>query len=81
MNNKNLGLLAAFTTDSNLELTVQMAFCHMFFNLFGILLFYPLPLLRLPLKVANVFGEKVVKYRYTRLMRLSLIHSKCFIKK
>ena len=57
------GLLAAFTTDSNLELTVQMAFCHMFFNLFGILLFYPIPLLRIPLKVANIFGEKVVKYK------------------
>jgi sodium-dependent phosphate cotransporter len=57
------GLLAAFATDSNLELTVQMAFCHMFFNLFGILLFYPLPFLRIPLKLAVIFGEKVVKYR------------------
>ncbi len=41
-----LSALATNGTQQNLEDALTIAFVHLFFNVFGILLFYPLPFLR-----------------------------------
>lgn len=54
---------------------MQIAFCHLFFNVFGILLWYPLPVTRLPITMARVLGERTAKYRWFAVLYLLL----CFL--
>ena len=42
----------------------QLALCHLFFNFFGIILFFIIPKMRWPLFIARKFGEKAVKYKW-----------------
>ncbi|KAK3088083.1 hypothetical protein FSP39_014464 [Pinctada imbricata] len=44
--------------------SLQLALCHLFFNLSGILLFYPLPFMRFPITFAKFLGEETAKYRW-----------------
>ena len=58
-------LLAALATDaSKLQDTLQISLCHLFFNITGILLFYPVPFMRLPIPMAKFLGETTAKYRW-----------------
>ena len=43
---------------------LRLALRHVFFNLFGILLFFIVPRMRLPLFMATKFGKKAVKYKW-----------------
>merc|ERR1711976_1005997 len=43
---------------------IQLALCHLFFNLFGIFLFFLIPVLRCPLFMSLKLGEKAVKYKW-----------------
>lgn len=54
---------------------VQIALCHLFFNVLGILLWYPLPALRLPIRMSRVLGERTAKYRWFAVLYLLL----CFL--
>ncbi|UYV81832.1 SLC34A2 [Cordylochernes scorpioides] len=56
------GLLAAGTAASPAGL--QLALCHLFFNVTGILLFYPLPWLRFPITLARHLGTVTGRYRW-----------------
>ncbi|KAL4229342.1 hypothetical protein ACF0H5_012381 [Mactra antiquata] len=60
------GLLAAMAASGDkLPIALQIAFCHLFFNISGILLFYPFPPLRsLPIKAAKCLGTVTSKYRW-----------------
>lgn len=60
------GLLAAMAaTGDKLPIALQIALCHLFFNVSGILLFYPVvPLRQLPIKLAKFLGAKTAKYRW-----------------
>lgn len=59
------GLLAAMAASSDqLKPALQIAFCHLFFNLSGILLFYPIPKLRIPIQLAKMMGKTTSKYRW-----------------
>lgn len=61
------GLLAALAADGDsLAHSLQIALCHLFFNISGILLFYPIPFTRWPLPLARVMGRTVANYRYVR---------------
>ncbi|KAJ4945567.1 hypothetical protein JOQ06_023248 [Pogonophryne albipinna] len=52
-------LLAALASPGNkLAAAIQIALCHLFFNIFGIMLWYPLPFTRLPIRMARVLGIK-----------------------
>ncbi|XP_061105326.1 sodium-dependent phosphate transport protein 2A-like [Conger conger] len=42
----------------------QVALCHFFFNILGILLWYPVPATRLPIRMAKALGEKTARYRW-----------------
>lgn len=53
----------------------QIALCHFFFNAFGILLWYPLPFTRLPIRMATALGERTAKYRWFAVLYLLL----CFL--
>lgn len=53
----------------------QIALCHFFFNVFGILLWYPLPFSRLPIRMARALGERTAKYRWFAVLYLLL----CFL--
>ena len=59
------GILAALASSSNLDKALQIAFCHLFFNISGIILWYPIPhLRRLPIKFAKGMGNKSAEYRW-----------------
>ncbi|GAA6235259.1 sodium-dependent phosphate transport protein 2A-like isoform X1 [Lates japonicus] len=69
-------LLAALASPGNkLAAAIQIALCHLFFNVFGILLWYPLPFMRLPIRMAHVLGERTAKYRWFAVLYLLL----CFL--
>ncbi|XP_041846266.1 sodium-dependent phosphate transport protein 2A-like [Melanotaenia boesemani] len=69
-------LLAALASPGNkLAAAIQVALCHLFFNVFGILLWYPLPFMRLPIRMARILGERTAKYRWFAVLYLLL----CFL--
>ena len=59
------GVLAALAAPADrLPLAVQIALCHLLFNISGIVLFYPLPRLRLPIRLAHMMGDTTASYRW-----------------
>ncbi|KAM7389679.1 hypothetical protein PAMP_023642 [Pampus punctatissimus] len=69
-------LLAALASPGDkLAAAIQIALCHLFFNIFGILLWYPLPFMRLPVRMSRVLGERTAKYRWFAVLYLLL----CFL--
>ena len=60
------GVLAALAADgSKLALTLQVAYCHLFFNLSGICLFYVIwPLRALPIKASRFLGNTTAEYKW-----------------
>jgi len=58
-------LLASFAAEGKyLKPSVQTAFVHLFFNIIGILIFYPIPCMRWPLPLARGLGNLTAKYRW-----------------
>jgi len=49
---------------------VQIALVHLFFNITGILLFYPIPFLRFPIPMAKSLGNVTAQYRWFALVYL-----------
>ncbi|VDP02926.1 unnamed protein product [Soboliphyme baturini] len=48
---------------------LQVSMCHLFFNITGILLFYPVPFMRnLPISLAKLLGNKTAKYRWIAVL-------------
>lgn len=65
------GILAALAADSSrIKYTLQIAFCHLFFNILGILMFYPLPFTRFPIHMAKALGNTTAKYRWFSVLYL-----------
>merc|ERR1712183_511374 len=65
-------LLAALASKGSERAALQIALVHLLFNLSGIAIFYPLPLLRLPVKMAARLGEITSQYRWFSLLYLLL---------
>ena len=61
-------LLAAFA--SGKQDPLQIALCHFFFNIFGIALFYPIPMARIPLVLCRILGRTTARYRWFSLLYL-----------
>lgn len=53
----------------------QIALCHFFFNIFGILIWYPIPFMRIPIRLARGLGNRTAKYRWFAILYLIL----CFL--
>jgi hypothetical protein len=67
-------MLAALATDGDgLHDALLVAFSHLFFNLFGILIFYPIPLMRFPLPLCKILGNATAKYRWVAIAYLILM--------
>ncbi|XP_013060704.2 sodium-dependent phosphate transport protein 2A-like [Biomphalaria glabrata] len=60
------GILAALASSPDtLSTALQLAFCHLFFNISGILLFYPVPFMRrIVLNTAKKLGRTTAHYRW-----------------
>ncbi|TEA29735.1 hypothetical protein DBR06_SOUSAS510347 [Sousa chinensis] len=66
-------LLAALASPSDMLISaVQVALIHFFFNLAGILLWYVVPVLRLPIPLAKRFGDLTARYRWVAVAYLLL---------
>ncbi|XP_063874365.1 sodium-dependent phosphate transport protein 2B-like isoform X2 [Scylla paramamosain] len=52
---------------------IQIALVHLFFNIFGIMLFYPIPFMRFPIPLAKKLGETTAKYRWFAVLYLFIM--------
>lgn len=57
-------IAALAASPEQLRYTLQISLCHFFFNITGILLFYPIPFTRFPIPMAKFLGETTAKYRW-----------------
>ena len=65
------GLLAAMAASGDkLPLALQIGLCHLFFNISGILLFYPIPFMRIPIRLAKMMGNTTARYRWFAILYL-----------
>lgn len=66
------GILAAIANPAKaIPLALQIALCHLFFNLSGTILFYPIPPMRkLPINLAKGLGNITAKYRWFSILYL-----------
>ncbi|XP_072032560.1 sodium-dependent phosphate transport protein 2A-like [Amphiura filiformis] len=60
------GILASLASSGNkLDNSIQIALCHLFFNISGILIWYPIPVMRkVPINMAKMLGNTTAKYRW-----------------
>lgn len=66
-------LLAALASDSSsLRAAIQIALVHLFFNVSGLLLWYPIPFLRFPVPMAKSLGAVTAKYRWFAIVYMAL---------
>ena len=66
-------ILAAFAADGKyLKPSLQIAMVHLFFNVIGILIFYPIPFMRWPIFLARRLGDLTAEYRWFAAMYLVL---------
>lgn len=52
---------------------VQIALVHLFFNVFGILIFYPIPFMRFPIPMSKFLGNITANYRWFAIFYLVLM--------
>ncbi|XP_065110532.1 solute carrier family 34 member 2a [Paramisgurnus dabryanus] len=57
-------LAAMASPGETLENSLQIALVHLFFNISGILLWYPIPFTRLPIRMAKALGDITAQYRW-----------------
>lgn len=67
-------MLAALAATSKFRESLQIAFCHLFFNISGIVIWYPLPFMRkVPIKGAKFLGGTTAKYRWFAFIYLIIV--------
>ena len=65
------GIMAATVVTSNPVHAWQVALCHLFFNIFGILVWYPVPLIRkVPLDGARFLGKMTTNPKWGKVFPL-----------
>jgi sodium-dependent phosphate cotransporter len=69
-------MLAALTADADhIQDTMQISMCHLFFNITGIMIFYPMPFMRkIPISIAKALGTVTAKYRWFAIFYLFLMY-------
>ncbi|XP_068508291.1 sodium-dependent phosphate transport protein 2B-like isoform X2 [Syngnathus scovelli] len=69
-------ILAAMASPGDkLANSLQIALCHFFFNIMGIILWYPIPFTRIPIRLARGLGNRTAEYRWFAAFYLIL----CFL--
>ncbi|XP_059167444.1 sodium-dependent phosphate transport protein 2B-like [Physella acuta] len=66
-------ILSALANTDGFRNALQAAFCHLFFNITGILLFYPIPYLRFPIPLAKFLGNCTAEYRWFAIVYMLLL--------
>jgi len=67
-------ILASFAAGGDkVQDALQIALVHLLFNLTGILMFYPIPVMRWPISIARVLGNTTAKYRWLAVVYLSFM--------
>eukprot|EP00064_Thunnus_orientalis_P004752 superscaffoldBa00000442_g4764 len=66
---------SVFTSAITPLIGIGVALCHFFFNLLGILLWYPIPATRLPIRMACALGNCTSRYRWFAVLYLLV----CFL--
>ncbi|MEL6180510.1 MAG: Na/Pi symporter, partial [Myxococcota bacterium] len=65
-------LIASMASDSSTGL--QIALCHLLFNILGILIWFPIPFMReVPLSMARKLGEVVAERRYMAVVYIAVV--------
>lgn len=65
------GILAALAQDvDSIPRSLKVAFCHLFFNISGILIFYPFSFFRPPIPLAKFLGNTTARYRWFSIVYL-----------
>lgn len=68
------GILAALSSSTNTKLSLQIAFCHTFFNLTGILIWFPIKYMRMiPIKTSEFLADRVAEYKWFAIAWLLLV--------
>lgn len=69
------GLLAGFTSPpETIRNALQVSFAHLFFNISGILIFYPISFMRrVPVRGAKYLGNTVADYRWFAIVYLIMV--------
>ncbi|GAU88642.1 hypothetical protein RvY_01301 [Ramazzottius varieornatus] len=69
------GLLAAMASSpQSLKPAVQVALSHLFFNITGILIWYPIPFMRqVPISLAKSLGDITARYRWFAFVYIVLV--------
>uniref|UniRef100_A0A4W5ML81 Sodium-dependent phosphate transport protein 2B n=1 Tax=Hucho hucho TaxID=62062 RepID=A0A4W5ML81_9TELE len=65
-------LAAMAAPGETLANSLQIALCHFFFNIAGILLWYPIPFTRIPIRLARALGNRTANYRWFAAIYLLL---------
>ncbi|KAK2824924.1 hypothetical protein Q7C36_018851 [Tachysurus vachellii] len=65
-------LAAMASPGETLANSLQISLCHFFFNIFGIILWYPIPFTRVPIQLAKALGDRTAKYRWFAFVYLIL---------
>jgi sodium-dependent phosphate cotransporter len=74
------GIMGATVATSNPVEAMQVALCHLFFNLFGILLWYPAPVMRnVPLNMCKFLGRMTANDTYGKVFPLIYTFTVFFI--
>ncbi|KAM9796732.1 sodium-dependent phosphate transport protein 2B-like [Syngnathus typhle] len=68
-------LAAMASPGEKLANSLQIALCHFFFNIMGIILWYPIPFTRIPIRLARGLGNRTAEYRWFAAFYLVL----CFL--
>jgi len=64
-------LIASLASDSRgLENAVQIALVHLFFNVIGICIWYPIPFMRVPIVLCKILGNITAEYRWFAIVYL-----------
>jgi len=67
-------ILASFAAGGDkVQDALQIALVHLLFNLTGILMFYPVPVMRWPISIARVLGNTTAKYRWLAVVYLTFM--------
>merc|ERR1719341_2473425 len=62
-------LIASLASDARgLENAVQIALVHLFFNVIGICIWYPIPFMRVPIVLCKILGNITAEYRWLAIV-------------
>ncbi|ODN00166.1 Sodium-dependent phosphate transport protein 2A [Orchesella cincta] len=67
------GIIAALAQTNNFFPSLQVALCHFLFNFTGVLLFFPFPCMRFPIRMAKSLGNTTAEYRWFAIVYIVML--------